>query len=91
MCGFCTPGLVMAAVALAEKNPKPSREEACNALDGNICRCGTYVKVLAAVMGAPAVRASLDGPPDDRAERGRGVEGVGGGAPTQGSEEVRRG
>jgi xanthine dehydrogenase YagT iron-sulfur-binding subunit len=50
MCGFCTPGFVMAAVALAEKNPKPTREEACQALDGNICRCGTYVKVLAAVM-----------------------------------------
>jgi xanthine dehydrogenase YagT iron-sulfur-binding subunit len=91
MCGFCTPGLVMAAVALAEKNPKPSREEACSALDGNICRCGTYVKVLAAAMGAPAVRASLDGPPDYRAEPRRGVAGVGGGAPTQGSEVVRRG
>ncbi len=50
MCGFCTPGFVMAAVALGDKNPKPTREEACQALDGNICRCGTYVKLLAAVM-----------------------------------------
>jgi xanthine dehydrogenase YagT iron-sulfur-binding subunit len=50
MCGFCTPGFVMAAVALGEKNPKPTREEACQGLDGNICRCGTYVKLLAAVM-----------------------------------------
>jgi xanthine dehydrogenase YagT iron-sulfur-binding subunit len=59
MCGFCTPGFVMAAVALAEKNPKPTREEACQALDGNICRCGTYTKVLAAVLGTPTATASL--------------------------------
>jgi xanthine dehydrogenase YagT iron-sulfur-binding subunit len=50
MCGFCTPGFVMAAVALREKNPKPTPEEARKGLDGNICRCGTYVKVLKAVL-----------------------------------------
>jgi aerobic-type carbon monoxide dehydrogenase small subunit (CoxS/CutS family) len=50
MCGFCTPGFVTAAVALLEKNPKPSVEEARKALDGNICRCGTYVSVLAATL-----------------------------------------
>ena len=42
MCGFCTPGFVMATVALLEKNPKPTAEQARKALDGNICRCGTY-------------------------------------------------
>ena len=41
-CGFCTPGQVMSAVALLNENPKPSREEARQALSGNICRCGAY-------------------------------------------------
>jgi xanthine dehydrogenase YagT iron-sulfur-binding subunit len=50
MCGFCTPGFVTSVVALLEKNPKPTREEARKALDGNICRCGTYVKVLEAAL-----------------------------------------
>ena len=52
MCGFCTPGFVTAAVALLEKNPKPSPEEARKALDGNICRCGTYPRVLEATLNA---------------------------------------
>ena len=51
MCGFCTPGFVTSAVALIEKNPKPTAEEARRALDGNICRCGTYARVLEAALG----------------------------------------
>ena len=51
MCGFCTPGFVTSAVALLEKNPKPTAAEARRALDGNICRCGTYVRVLEASLG----------------------------------------
>ena len=50
MCGFCTPGFVTATVALLEKNPKPSAEEARRALDGNLCRCGTYPRVLEAAL-----------------------------------------
>ena len=50
MCGFCTPGFVTSVVALLEKNPKPTREEARKALDGNICRCGTYPRVLEAAL-----------------------------------------
>ena len=50
MCGFCTPGFVTSVVALLEKNPKPTREQALKALDGNICRCGTYVRVLEAAL-----------------------------------------
>src|SRR6476659_8419845 len=42
MCGFCTPGFVMSAVALLQKNANPTVEQAREALDGNICRCGTY-------------------------------------------------
>jgi xanthine dehydrogenase YagT iron-sulfur-binding subunit len=50
MCGFCTPGFVVAAAALLEQNPKPTPEQARKALDGNICRCGTYVRVLEAAL-----------------------------------------
>ena len=56
MCGFCTPGFVTATVALLEKKPKPTKEEARKALDGNICRCGTYVRVLEAALDPKAVR-----------------------------------
>lgn len=50
MCGFCTPGFVLATAALLEQNPKPTVEQARKALDGNICRCGTYKGVLAAAL-----------------------------------------
>jgi aerobic-type carbon monoxide dehydrogenase small subunit (CoxS/CutS family) len=51
-CGFCTPGQVVAAVALLQKNPKPSREEARHAMAGNLCRCGAYDNYLNAIMRA---------------------------------------
>jgi aerobic-type carbon monoxide dehydrogenase small subunit (CoxS/CutS family) len=53
-CGFCTPGQVMAAVALLKHNPKPTREEARRAMSGNLCRCGAYDNYLNAVMRAAA-------------------------------------
>jgi xanthine dehydrogenase YagT iron-sulfur-binding subunit len=56
MCGFCTPGFVMSAVALLEKTPNPTAEQAKKALDGNLCRCGTNVGLLAAVLAAPGAR-----------------------------------
>jgi xanthine dehydrogenase YagT iron-sulfur-binding subunit len=52
MCGFCTPGFVVATAALLEQIPKPTLEQARKALDGNICRCGTYVRVLEAALNA---------------------------------------
>ncbi len=52
MCGFCTPGFVMATVALLEKRPKPSQEQIKKGLDGNICRCGTFVRIMEAAMAA---------------------------------------
>jgi len=55
MCGFCTPGFVMSAVALLESNPSPTPEQARAALDGNICRCGTYPRVLQAVLNTKGV------------------------------------
>jgi aerobic carbon-monoxide dehydrogenase small subunit len=49
-CGFCTPGMIMATVALLESYPRPTEAETRDYLSGNICRCGTYVEVLAAVQ-----------------------------------------
>jgi aerobic-type carbon monoxide dehydrogenase small subunit (CoxS/CutS family) len=51
-CGFCTPGQVVAAVALLQKNPKPTVEEARLAMSGNLCRCGAYDHYLRGVMKA---------------------------------------
>jgi xanthine dehydrogenase YagT iron-sulfur-binding subunit len=55
MCGFCTPGFIMAATALLERNPNPTPEQARRALDGNICRCGTFVRILEATLKAKGV------------------------------------
>ena len=54
-CGFCTPGQLMAAVALLKDNPDPSREEARQAMSGNLCRCGAYDHYLNAIMRASSV------------------------------------
>lgn len=51
-CGFCTPGQVVATVALLKSNPRPTREEARQALSGNLCRCGAYDHYLNGVMRA---------------------------------------
>jgi aerobic carbon-monoxide dehydrogenase small subunit len=48
-CGYCTPGMIMATKGLLSSNPRPTEEEIRDYLSGNICRCGTYAKVLAAV------------------------------------------
>ena len=51
-CGFCTPGQVMSATALLISNPNPTREDARQALAGNLCRCGAYDHYLNGVMRA---------------------------------------
>ena len=48
-CGYCTSGMVLTAAALLEKNPKPTDKEIVEAMNGNICRCNGYVKILEAV------------------------------------------
>jgi xanthine dehydrogenase YagT iron-sulfur-binding subunit len=53
-CGFCTPGFVMACKAFLDKNPNPTEAQAKKALGGNLCRCGTYIGVRAAVLDAAA-------------------------------------
>jgi xanthine dehydrogenase YagT iron-sulfur-binding subunit len=52
MCGYCTPGFVTACKAFLDKNPNPTLDEVRKGLDGNICRCGTYVGVLNAALAA---------------------------------------
>ncbi len=54
MCGFCTPGFVVATVALLEKHPNATPDQMRKGLDGNICRCGTFVRILEAANAAKA-------------------------------------
>src|SRR5438094_8455639 len=49
-CGYCTPGILLAAKSLLDDNPKPSRDEIREALAGNLCRCTGYVKILDAIQ-----------------------------------------
>ena len=56
-CGFCTPGMIMAAKALLEENPQPTRDEIIHHMDGNICRCTGYLPIVAAIRRAAAVMA----------------------------------
>jgi carbon-monoxide dehydrogenase small subunit len=51
-CGYCTPGMLMSATALLERNPHPTEEEVRVALQGNICRCTGYVNIVEAVLAA---------------------------------------
>ncbi|KAA9009107.1 (2Fe-2S)-binding protein [Histidinibacterium aquaticum] len=51
-CGFCTPGMVMAATSLLEENPKPTEAEVRQYLEGNLCRCTGYHNIVRAVMAA---------------------------------------
>ena len=50
-CGFCTPGMLLTAKVLLDKNPEPTREEVKEALSANLCRCTGYVKIIDAVLG----------------------------------------
>jgi len=51
-CGYCTPGMVMSAVGLLQAKARPSDAEILRAMEGNICRCGTYPRILAAIQQA---------------------------------------
>jgi aerobic-type carbon monoxide dehydrogenase small subunit (CoxS/CutS family) len=48
-CGYCTCGMIMSALALLRKTPRPSEEQLIEAMDGNICRCGIYPRIVAAI------------------------------------------
>jgi carbon-monoxide dehydrogenase small subunit len=51
-CGFCTPGMLMSATALLQRNPKPTRQDINKALEGNLCRCTGYQAIVAAALDA---------------------------------------
>jgi aerobic-type carbon monoxide dehydrogenase small subunit (CoxS/CutS family) len=51
-CGYCTPGMILSSVGLLNKTPQPSEPEIRRALHGNVCRCGTYPRIIAAVQMA---------------------------------------
>jgi isoquinoline 1-oxidoreductase alpha subunit len=51
-CGYCTPGMILSSVGLLKKTPQPSEPEIRRALQGNVCRCGTYPRIVAAVQMA---------------------------------------
>jgi carbon-monoxide dehydrogenase small subunit len=53
-CGFCTPGMLMSAKALLDKNPKPTREQIVEGISGNLCRCGAYVEIVEAIQAVAA-------------------------------------
>ena len=55
-CGFCTPGMVMAAVSLLAENPSPTEEQVRTALEGNLCRCTGYHNIVRAVLAAASER-----------------------------------
>lgn len=51
-CAYCTSGMIMSAVALLEKNPNPQPNEIVDFMDGNVCRCGTYPRIVSAIQKA---------------------------------------
>jgi nicotinate dehydrogenase subunit A len=53
-CGYCIPGMILAAKALLDRNPAPSEEEIRSALDQHLCRCGSHPRIIAAVRRAAA-------------------------------------
>jgi aerobic-type carbon monoxide dehydrogenase small subunit (CoxS/CutS family) len=54
-CSYCAPGMIMSAVSLLEKNPKPSGQDITQAMQGNVCRCGTYPRVVKAIQEAAKI------------------------------------
>ena len=55
-CGYCTPGMIVSGAALLARNPNPSESEIMQAMQGNVCRCGTYPRIIAAVKLAAQKR-----------------------------------
>jgi isoquinoline 1-oxidoreductase len=71
-CGYCTPGMIVAAGALLRSNASPSVADIVEALDGNICRCGTYPRIIAAIQrAADSARDARHAAPADRGEEAR--------------------
>jgi carbon-monoxide dehydrogenase small subunit len=67
-CGFCTPGMMLAACDLLRENPNPSEDEVREGIEGNLCRCTGYQNIVAAVQAAgAAMSVAANGAPDGTA------------------------
>ena len=60
-CGYCTSGMIMSAVALLKRNPAPKESEIVDFMDGNICRCGTYPRIVSAIQKAATATSAAKG------------------------------
>jgi len=60
-CGYCTSGMIMSAVALLQRNSSPNESEITGFMDGNICRCGTYPRIVSAIQKAAKVATAAVG------------------------------
>jgi len=60
-CGYCTPGMILTAVAMVENNPSPTREEIIAGLEDNLCRCGAHTRIIDAVKDAARVMKGGNG------------------------------
>ncbi|WP_046471544.1 (2Fe-2S)-binding protein [Allosalinactinospora lopnorensis] len=86
-CGYCTPGMIMAAVDLLAENPEPTDDEVREGLEGNLCRCTGYQNIVRAVQDAAAVmRAEVPAPRDAGTEPMEGTRGT----TSPAAEEVAR-
>ncbi len=56
-CGYCTPGMIINAYSLLQKNPKPTRQQIIQGMDENLCRCGAHVRIIQAIQTASATSA----------------------------------
>ena len=75
-CGYCTAGMIMAAVALLARQPNPSEEQIVRGMNGNVCRCGSHPRIVAAIRaaasaGGPARDATVDPRSQDQRRVGR--------------------
>lgn len=61
-CGYCQAGQIVTAVALLKETPSPSETEIAEAMSGNLCRCGTYLRIRAAIRKASTATAGSSGP-----------------------------
>lgn len=59
-CGYCTSGMILSATSLLRQTPNPSDEQIVHAMNGNICRCGTYPRILAAIHRAAGAHSAAD-------------------------------
>ena len=74
-CAYCTSGMIMSAVALLERNANPSDAEIIRGMEGNVCRCGTYPRIMAAIhLASVKQKGAAHGPtdPDEAATKGGG-------------------